>query len=152
MQRLAQLLRDTMKSIAAAAAPGGAAGDGARPPHVHDAAHPAVNDPDGQRAPREMILAHARCAGAPQPKQARGGLGLPAAAERAAGAAAGALRALTAASNAAKAALGAEAGLAPLLQRLADGAGKERLRADARAILGMNLKHQLLHWTAGRKG
>lgn len=86
-------------------------------------------------------MARACCAGAPQPKQERRGLGLPAAQERAAGAAAGALRALTAASNAAKAALGAEAGLAPLLQRLADGTNKDRLRADARAILGNHVQH-----------
>lgn len=97
-------------------------------------------------------MKHTRRAGAPQPKQARGGLGLPAAAERAAGAAAGALRALTAASNAAKAGLGAEAGLALLLQRLADGAGKERLRADARAILGTSLQHPIMTLDRGEKG
>ena len=95
------------------------------------------------RPPCHDFREHARPAGAPQPKQARGGLGLPAAQERAAGAAAGALRALTAVLNAAKGALGAEVGLAPLLQRLADGAGKERLRANARAILGDYLQHGL---------
>ncbi|KAK9840783.1 hypothetical protein WJX81_004440 [Elliptochloris bilobata] len=81
-----------------------------------------------------VASAGANADGVPQSK-ARSGAGLPAAQERAAGSAVGALRALTSACNAAKAALGAEAGLTPLLQRLADGGGKQRLRADTRAIL-----------------
>jgi hypothetical protein len=72
--------------------------------------------------------------GAAKPKA--GGLGLSAAAERAAAAAAGALRSATAASDAAKAAAVAVPGRAPRRQCVAAGAAGERLRADAAGVLG----------------